>query len=150
MATTLITDAELKSLGIGSDALTDVSSGDRDAQRLTASAIVLSHLKKRYDISDLAQWSDDVKDATARIAAWGVLCKRGFNPQSTLDLAIKANADMAFQWLRDVVDGIREPVMLLDSADSECSELAGPLVGSDELVNWTYPRRRCGSCGDDW
>lgn len=142
----LITDAELLALGIGYEALTDVDSTVRTQACRAASGVVLSYLKKRYDLTDLAGWSDDVKDATASIAAWRILSRRGYNPQSTIDIAIKANADVALQWLQAVALGSAEVYSLTNVGGDSLTEVNGPLVSSNDLIDWTYP----GPGGDGW
>lgn len=148
--TLLITDAELLAMGIATDALSGIASGTRDTARAAASSVVLSFLRKRFGLP-LVSWSDDVKRATAHIAAWDLLAGRGYNPLTGGDPSIKLRADAAFSWLRDVVDGRVEPEDVVDSTPDV--DERSPLIASSELSGWDYPAGSSGNgscCGGEW
>lgn len=131
---TLITDAELLSLGIASDALGAIPSGDRDAQRLAASSFVLSYLANRYSLP-LVSWTDDVKAATAHIAAWWLLSRRGYDSTSGSDDNIENRYNAALVWLADVRDGRAFPEEVIDSGSVD---ERGVLIGEPSRP-WRYP-----------
>lgn len=135
--TLLITDAELLALGIASNSLASVSSPDRDLARSAASSMVLSYLQKRYALP-LQSWSVDVKRATATIAAYDLLARRGYNPASGSDMMIQQRYDHAVTWLRDVARGIVEPESIVDSTPERVE--AGPLISTDRQ-DWNTGRR---------
>lgn len=133
----LITDAELLQLGAAGNALNGVSSSDRAAIISAASSFVLSRLQKRFALP-LVSWSDDVRRATAHVAAWDAIVFRGFNPNATNDQIIKLRADKARQWLADVVAGSVEPENVVDATSTYDEN--GPIMASDEPAGWVYPR----------
>lgn len=128
-STILITDAELLGMAMGSEALSGIDVAVRDQARSSASAVTLSYVKKRYTLP-LIQWGDDLRQAAAKIAAWDLLSRRGFNPGSRSDVQIHARYMTAIKWLEDVRGGDVEPIDIIDSTPS-VSE-AGPLVATED------------------
>lgn len=129
----LITDDELLSIGATSGTLSDVSSSQRSDAIDSASSRVLSYLRKRYKLP-LSSWSDDVKWATAQLAAYDLVKLRGFNPANGRDIVFRENAQEAVMWLRDVAKGLVEPEDIADS--SSVVEEAAPLVSSETSRGW--------------
>lgn len=129
----LITDTELLSLGAFATTLSDVSAGQRADAISAASSVVLSYLRKRYGLP-LVSWSDDVRRATAHIAAYDLIVLRGFNPANGRDVVARERAIDARDWLRDVAKGLVEPEDIADSTASVEEE--APLVASDSRSGW--------------
>lgn len=126
---TLITDAELLAMGIASTALASITSGTRDQARAAASDLALSYVAKRYKLP-LVSWGNDLRRAVAHIAAYDLLCARGFNPAAGSDDSIKQRHDTAVSWLRDVSRGIAELVDCVDSTPT--LEEQGPLTSTSD------------------
>lgn len=125
--TPLISDAELLSLGIASNALGSIPSADRDVAREAASGFVLSYYQKRFCLP-LVSWEFDTKLATAQIARWLLIARRGYDPSKGNDQAILDGYDKAVAWLDKVRTGAVEPVGIVDSTP-EVHE-AAPLVST--------------------
>jgi phage gp36-like protein len=125
--TPLITDAELLSLGIAANALGSIPSGDRDAAREAASGLVLSYYQKRFCLP-LISWEADTKLATAQIARYLLIAKRGYDPSRGNDQSILDGYNAATAWLDKVRSGGVEPVGIVDSTP-EVHE-AAPLVST--------------------
>lgn len=144
----LITDDELLTYGIATDAMSEVAEPTRDIHRAGGSSFVLSKLRKRYALP-LVSWSDDVKRCTAHIVAFDLLSLRGFNPRSGSDVAIKLRRDEAVKWLDEIVDGRAEPESIVDSSTD--TDERGPLVASDDAQGWDYPlTAQSTTYSDDW
>lgn len=125
----LITDAELLDLASTAGTLTaDVTAGQRAAAISAASSVVLSKLRKRHTLP-LVSWSDDVKGATADIAAYRLIKLRGFNPSNGRDIAAREAAKESMAWLQSIVDGSAEAEDIVDS--SIIVEERGPLIESN-------------------
>lgn len=123
----LITDGELLSMGAALVALNGIDSSVRASAITAASDVALSYVKKRYALP-LIQWGSDLKRAVAHIAAYDLLCTRGFNPAAAGDPAVKDRHDVAVLWLRDVAKGLAELVDCVDSTPA--LEEKGPLLVS--------------------
>lgn len=139
MSTPLITDSELLSMGVASNALASIPSTVRDAARATASSFALSYLRKRFTLP-LTSVSDDVKRAVAHCATYDLLSRKGFNPLLAGDAVIRDRYTDAVAWLRAVASGTVEPESITDSTPA-VSE-AGPLVSSEPGVWRVYGSRR--------
>lgn len=129
----LITDDELLSLGGFAGSLGSIALADRTAARESASSVTLSYLRKRYGLP-LVSWSDDVRRATAAIAAWDLVTLRGYNPSSGRDQVVAERAREARDWLTLVAKGDVEPEAVEDSTASVLEQ--APLVGSLGLRGW--------------
>lgn len=124
-----ITRAELASLGLRAEALSDVSTSDQDAEIEAASSKARSYLRARYPnagaITDPAY-----KKAVARIATFEILSTRGFNPGDGADEVVVKNNDAALRWLRDVSNGVAH----LDLHEAESDTFADAL-GPGEILS---------------
>lgn len=138
----LITDAELLDMGLALNALAGIPEAKRDTSRVSASSFVLGHLRKRFKLP-LVSWSDDVKRATAHIAAYDLLVLRGFSPQAGSDVSIRDRYLAAVQWCRDVAKGDVEPEAVVDSSPD--IEEASPLMASEPAQWPVYGSRRNGN-----
>ena len=68
------------------------------------------------------------------MAAWGLLARRGFNPEAGADIAVRRNYEDAVGWLRDVARGHLEPDGLVDASPAELEEL--PEIRSEPRRQW--------------
>lgn len=130
------TTTDLARLGIAAAALSGVSSTIQEAALDAASVVADGYLRSRYTVP-LASWGDDLTRAVCAIAAWDVLCTRGFDPTKGGDAAIEARAIEARGWLKDVSAG---RVILsggnTDPTASRHARASAPRVSSDRTRGW--------------
>lgn len=134
--TAYATRAELYALGIGSDALTGVSTDTQDTALEAGSRMVDSYARRRNGTPFPASAVPyELRRATCIIAAWDLLTTRGFSPQTANgDDAVKERYDNTIAWLKDVARGVAH---LDDTADATPSEQeAAPLIYSDDETDW--------------
>ena len=123
------TRAELYVLGLPSAALTGVATADQDLALDAASSFCDSYLRGRYGCP-IASASYALKLCVCQIAAYRLLCSRGFNPE-TLDGVIRTNYEEALAWLKDCAKGIASPIDQADDATPSTDENA-PLIDSTD------------------
>lgn len=129
-----VTIAELENLALPADAFAGASDPLKNSALKAASALASSHLKKRYGLP-LVQWGDDLKLCVASIAAYFLMKRRGFNPQSGADaIIVTGYRDQIGEpgrkgWLERVASGDCELDDVIDTTAS--IEEASPLVDSN-------------------
>lgn len=96
------------------------SSAVQDAHLLAASETVDSYLRQQFQLP-LKQWGSDIVRYTCWIAAYSLVCMRGFNPQSEADGIYETNYNKAISWLKDVAKALASP----DITDSSTSAAPG-------------------------
>lgn len=90
--------------------LTSVSAEDKAAALLGATDEAESYLAKAPSIDlPLATWSEALTMHVARIAAYGIMLRRGFQPEGVDQLIVKMRDD-AIAWLKMVAAGDVEVV----------------------------------------
>ena len=124
------TRAELYVLGLPSAALTGIAEASQDLALEAANSFCDSYLRGRYGCP-ITSPSYALKLCVCQIAAYRLLCSRGFNPE-TLDGVIRANYEEALAWLKDCAKGIASPVDQTADATPSVDENA-PLIESTEL-----------------
>lgn len=87
--------------------LTGVSAEDKAAALLGATDEADSYLAKAIDLP-LTSWSEALTMHVARIAAYGIMLRRGFQPEGVDALIVKMRDD-AIAWLKMVAAGTVEP-----------------------------------------
>lgn len=114
------------------------SSAIRDAARDRATSVVRSYLRKRYSEVEADDYdpTPDVKGLVADLAAWFAIKVRGFNPQNGTDRTAAQTYTDALKLLEDIREGRAE-------IDTGIVDRRGPLIGSSEKVDWTYPPENC-------
>ena len=138
MATPLLTDVELLSLGIASKALAGVDVGDRNNHREAASDFVRGRLAPRYSgLADITLGPTDVsfelKNAIASVAAYNLLGFKGFNPNKGSEAQIQARYDAVIKWMDLCLKGEAELI------EGGIIDRGGPLVagtGDSVWSNW--------------
>jgi len=130
------TTTDLVRLGIGAAALTGVSSTIQEAALESASDTADGYMRARYALP-LTTWGDDLRRAVCAIAAWDLLCVRGFDPSRGGDVAVQARYEAAMLWLRDVSQG-RAVVSggNTDPTATRHARASGPRVTSDRTRGW--------------
>lgn len=74
----------------------------QNAQLLKASEDIDSYLRDQFELP-LLEWGADIVQRCCDIAAYRLVCLRGFNPEA--DGHFQSNSKMAVDWLRDVASG---------------------------------------------
>ena len=93
---------------VAATALSHPSTGAaaQDAQLLRASEFADSYLRSQYTLP-LVRWGSDLVQAVCDVAAYRLLCLRGFDPEK--DGLYLDNYNMASKWLRDIGSGVVTP-----------------------------------------
>lgn len=81
-----------------------------------------SKLIKRYGAPFTAPYPEALKLHVARVVAWLLWLKRGYNPTGKLDELLKADSDASYEWLKEAAD-TQNGLVELPGVD-------GPLGGS--------------------
>ena len=95
------TAADLASHGLPDVALAGFTSIQITAALVNASDEADSYLRARYQLP-LVTWGADITSKVCQIAAWHLLCSKGFNPESGSDIAVRTRYTDAVAWLRNV------------------------------------------------
>ena len=104
------------------------------------SGVAAGFVRKRK-VLPLLSWGDDLKANVAELAAYYLVSRRGYKPQSGSNETIRLRYDDAIAWLTSVSKGDIELVDCVDSSTTPGVDEASPLVASDPLVNWNYQTR---------
>lgn len=96
------------------------SSTVQNAALLSASETVDSYLRQQFQLP-LKQWGSDIVKYTCWLAAYQLICSRGFNPDSEADSIYESNYDKSIAWLKDVAKGLASP----DITDSSVNAAPG-------------------------
>ncbi len=105
MATTFATIADFESAGLPLSALGSVSKLDVLRQLERDSAFAATYLGDKYTMPLSAPYDPALVDAVCRIAAWHLLCRRGFNPENPGDQVVRQGFIDARDWLTRVANG---------------------------------------------
>lgn len=121
---------------IASSALAHPSTGpaEQDKQLLRASEFVDGFLRQQF-VLPLSRWGSDLVQAVCDVAAYRLVCLRGFNPEA--DGQYQDNFDRAERWLKDVAKGLISPDVVDSSSDAEPGKQASttaPLAYSPSPV----------------
>ena len=117
------TIAQLIQNGMSQQALNAPSistSAVQNAALLAASETVDSYLRQQFQLP-LTQWGTDVVKYTCWLAAYNLICTRGFNPNSEADGIYETNYNKAIAWLKDVAKALASP----DITDSSTNAAPG-------------------------
>lgn len=130
------TTTDLARLGIAATAIAAVSSTIQEAALEAASVLADGYLRGRYTLP-LTTWGEDLTRAVCAIAAWDILCQRGFDPNRGGDVAIETRANAATSWLKDVSAG-RVVVSGGNTTPTATrhARASGPRVTSDRTRGW--------------
>lgn len=105
MAATYATIADFESAAMPLSALGSVSKVDVLRQLERDSAFAATYLGDRYTAPVSAPYDPALTDAVCRIAAWHLLCRRGFNPENAGDQVVRQGFLDAKEWLTRVANG---------------------------------------------
>ncbi len=121
--TVYATRAELVKLSVPPAGLAGISAQDQDDALRAASRTVDSYLTARFQLP-LSQVGEDVTQVTCDIAAYRLLKRRGFRPDSADAEQYRLAYADAIKWLEGVAKGNITPTDLVTAA--------GPEAGTDE------------------
>lgn len=114
----------------------------QNAQLVNASTLIDGYLRDQYQLP-LNKWGSDIVQATCDIAAYRLVCLRGFNPER--DGHYETNFKAAVKWLEQVAAGKVSPDVVDNSSGSEPGEsapAAAPLSYSPVAINSTGTNTR--------
>ena len=135
--------ADLYRLGISSDVLAQSPrTGDTATQSAaldSASEYALGKIGGRYK-RPLVSWSDDLKQAVCKIAAYELLCIRGFNPAAGADVNILERRNQADGWLTSVARQEISPDIV--GAANQSPAFDNPRIISAPQQGWQNRRGR--------
>lgn len=123
--------SDLVALGLPATSLANVPSMTQQAELDAASGIMDSYFNGRFRLP-LLVWDQSVVQACAVIAAFSILCVRGYNPASGADVNIKGRYDRVILWLEQVQRQAVHPVVT-QSADPTNSTVQ-PFVSSNSVL----------------
>ena len=124
------TTDDLYAMGLPAAALTDVESAAITAALEGASSFCDSYLRGKWG-TPIPSPSYALKLCVCQVAAYRLLCARGFNPEG-LDAVARTSYEEALAWLRDCQKGIAYPQDSTSDATPSVDE-GGPLMSSDTL-----------------
>lgn len=113
--------------------LADVTAGDQTAHLKAASDELDGYFASRFKLP-LTSWGADVKRKTCAIAAYTLMVRAGFNPDSGADVAIRNGHEDALTWAKDVAKGLITPVGVVDSTPTKSD--AGPRILTSAQRGW--------------
>ena len=99
------------------------SAGTQNAQLLRASELIDGYLRDQFALP-LVSWGADIVQATCDIAAYRLVCLRGFNPEK--DGLYKDNFDAAVRWCENVAKGIVAPDVVDGTSGATPGKQADP------------------------
>ena len=99
----------------------------------SASVYALGNIGNRYKRPLLA-WEDDLKQAVCKIAAYELLCIRGFNPAAGADVNILQRRNQADDWLRSVARQEISPN--ITGAANQSPAFDDPRIVTSPLQGW--------------
>lgn len=120
--------------GLSQQALSSPNTGTpaQTACILAASEFVDSFLRQQFALP-LTKWGADIRRAVIWIAAYDLICLRGFNPNNAGDENFLTKYKMAVAWLLQVSKGQVSPDVVDSSPGAEVglqAPNAGPVVTS--------------------
>lgn len=89
---------------------------EQDKQLLRASEFVDGYLRQQFKLP-LTAWGSDLVQIVSQVAAYKLVCLRGFNPEA--DGLYKDNFDSAQRWLERVAQGLISPDVTDSSTGAE-------------------------------
>lgn len=129
---------------VAATALTHPSTGPaaQDSQLMRASEFADGYLRQQF-VLPLTRWGSDLVQAVCDVAAYRLVCLRGFNPET--DGLYKDNFDASQRWLEQVAKGLISPDVVDGSTGAEPgrqADEAAPLAYSPAPINSSGKRTR--------
>ena len=108
--------ADLPTYGVNLSALPAwITTGMQQAQIDAWNAKVDSYLSSKFKLP-ITSWGKDLTQAVAVLAAYELICLRGFDPESQGDVIFKQRAEREVTWLESIRDGDVVPTVVDSSA----------------------------------
>ncbi len=126
--------SDLERMGLPSAWLATIQTVTQELALSAASDLALSYLARRYTLP-IVSWGNDVRRAVCHIASWDLACRKGFDPESAHDVAIRLRYTDAIKWLEGVASGAVIPSPIEDSSTSTLDP-SGPFLTSDCARGW--------------
>ncbi len=123
--------ADLWDIGLPAGILEDLSAEEQDRALRVASDTADSYLRDQYD-TPLVEWAYDLRMAVCSIAAYNLICRRGFNPEGS-DLNFRQRFEDGMLWLKDVARGTAS---LSGGIKRGPAPMGGPVVSSAPRRGW--------------
>lgn len=134
-----LTLAQFYALGLRSQAVSSVSTGDLETAVEGASVFADSYLGARYTLP-LTSWGDDLRRAVGCIAAYDALSVRGLSPSSSgADENVRDRYTDAVTWLKGVAAGSISP-RVTDSTPTDESDDGMTAAVSNAPRRWNNNR----------
>lgn len=130
----IATYADFIAAGLPPAAVSGISQTVVEACLAQAAGVAISYLRKRYVTPLVAPFDDVLVRATIDIAAYYVIRRRGYSPESSPDAAIRQAYQDALDWLSKVSTG---DVEIATAPDDAGPTLGDPLVSSRDELGWT-------------
>lgn len=96
---------DLQSAGLPGPALANISFDDQRRALQRASSYASTYLRDRYHLPLCCPYDQALVDAVCQIAAWRLMQRRGFNPNTGADVAIRQGYEDACAFLVGVANG---------------------------------------------
>jgi phage gp36-like protein len=126
---------DLANVGLSTNALGQLSQAQINATLQSASDYADTFFRARYGQAAVpfTQWDTSVTEAVAKIAAYRLVCLRGFNPNSAADLNFRVQNNDAVAWLNSVQRQQAHPLVTVAVANQPGS--VQPNLNSFSVVN---------------
>ena len=136
------TPAQFAALGLPAAATADFA-GDVQDFLDSAFSRVNTYLRGRYKLP-IVSAPGELVTAECHLAAYDLLCVRGFDASGSADMAVKMRYDGAIRWLRDLAAGKVNLDLAADATPAEND--GGPQIRSR---SGTSSSVSCDPCGSD-
>lgn len=134
------TIADLESAGLPPGALASVPYDVQMKALERASRVADTYLRDRYTLPLACPIDQSLVDAVVQIAAWRLMSRRGFDPNSPGDATIRVNYEDAVKWLTRIANGQAQicvtqshPVSYQPQVGSSSPRGWGGLSNADDL-----------------
>ena len=130
--TPFATRSLLPNYGIPAAALGNVTTTQQDACMVSATDEMYTYLAGRWPIP-FVSWDDSITAKCCEIAAYKIVCIRGFNPAAGADMVLRQRYEDAIEWCKGVERKAVHPTVV--SASSPIPNYNQPKVLSFSVAN---------------
>lgn len=134
MGTIYATVADLDNYGVPSIAFGQLTAGQKTAALASASALMDSYFRARYNLPFKA-FGVDVVECCAVLAAYNAMMMRGFNPAGGADKNFELRYQKKLKWLQDVKEQMVHP----DVTENASLPMAQPVIASGTTEGGASP-----------
>lgn len=134
---------DLTQAGLPAGALASLDKRTWNQALIRASSLAASYVGAKYTLPLAAPFDPQLTDAVCQIAAWRLLCLRGFNPDNDGDKVVRQGFLDATEWLTRVANGQAQiqvvteavPASLQPDVYSNTPRGYGDLAGNGTVAN---------------